>query len=168
MLATRRFEIELVLLIAPVIESDPDFVKTVILLIQHSDQQAVGVVLNRPSGKTVNHVWIGKRNRKSQKCVYAGGPVHGPFMAVHTCQPLGEIEILTGVYYSVQKKHIKQITSSSDILCKTFNSHTGWGPGQLEQWLEEKAFHILPATSELVFDPATDLWEKALGQAQDR
>jgi putative transcriptional regulator len=156
------------LLIAPDIESDPDFVKTVILVIQHSDQQAVGVVLNRPGNKTVDEVWTGKRTWKSQKCVNSGGPVPGPLMAVHTCQPLGEIEILTGVYYSVQKKHIEQIATSSDFLCKIFDSHTGWGPGQLEQWLEEKAFHILSATSELVFDTAKDLWEKALGQFQDR
>ena len=148
------------LLIASVIESDPDFVKTVILLIQHSEQQAVGVVLNRPSGKTVDHVWIGKRNRKSQQCVYSGGPVPGPLMAVHTCQPLGEIEILNGVYYSVQKKHIEQIATSSDFLSKIFDSHTGWGPGQLEQWLEEKAFSILPATSEYIFDVGDNLWEK--------
>ena len=147
------------LLIAPVVESDPDFVKTVILLIQHSEQQAVGVVLNRQSGKTVDEVWTGKRNWKSQRCVYSGGPVPGPLMAVHTCQPLGEMEILAGVYYSVQKKHIEQIAASSDILCKIFDSHTGWGPGQLERWLEEKAFCSLPAKSEYIFDAGDNLWE---------
>jgi putative transcriptional regulator len=149
------------LLIAPDNESDPDFIKTVILLIQHSEQQAVGVVLNRPSGKTIEEVWTGKRNWKSQQRVYSGGPVPGPLMTVHTCQPHGEIEILTGVYYSVQKKHIEKIASGSDILCKIFDSHTGWGPGQLEQWLEEKAFRILPATSESIFDFSDNVWEKS-------
>ena len=75
------------------------------------------------------------------------------------------MEILTGVYYSVQKKHIEQIAASSDFLCKIFDSHTGWGPGQLEQWLEEKAFRILPAKSEYIFHAGDNLWE-ALGQIQ--
>jgi putative transcriptional regulator len=148
------------LLIAPDIESDPDFIKTVILLIQHSEQQAVGVVLNRPSGKTIEEAWTGKRNWKSQQCIYSGGPVPGPLMAVHTCQPLGEIEILSGVYYSVQKKNIEKIAAGSDFLCKIFDSHTGWGPGQLEQWLEEKAFRILPATSESIFDVSDNVWKQ--------
>jgi len=156
------------LLIAPAIERDPDFVKMVILLIQHSDQQAVGVVLKRQSSKTVDEVWTGKRNWKSQQCVYSGGPVPGPLMAVHSFQPLGKIEILTGVYYSVQKKHLEQIVTRTDIQCKFFNSHTGWGPGQLEQWLEGKAFCILPATPECVFDIVDNLWEKALVQVQDK
>jgi putative transcriptional regulator len=155
------------LLIAPVSESDPDFVKTVILLIQHSDQQAVGVVLNRPGNITVDKVWKGKRNWMSQQCVYLGGPVPGPLMAVHTHQPFGEIDIVAGVYYSVQKKHLEQIAAKTDMQCKFFDSHTGWGPGQLEQWLEEKAFLILPATSEYVFYVENNLWEKALGQAHD-
>ena len=54
------------LLIAPAAESDPEFVKTVILLIQHSEQQAVGVVLNRLSGKTMDDVWTGKQKWKSR------------------------------------------------------------------------------------------------------
>jgi putative transcriptional regulator len=156
------------LLIASSNECDPDFVKTVILLIQHSDQQAVGVVLNRPSGKTVEEAWTGKRNWKSQQCVHSGGPVPGPLMSIHTNQPLGEIEILPGVYYSVQKKRIEQIVVKTDMQCKFFDSHTGWGPGQLEQWLAEKAFHVLPATSECIFDMAGNQWEKALGQVQER
>jgi putative transcriptional regulator len=137
------------------------------LLIQHSEQQAVGVVLNRPSNKTINDIWTGKRAMTVQQCVHSGGPVPGPLKAVHTCQPLGEIEILNGVYYSVQQKHIEQIATSSDCLCKICDSHTGWGPGQLEQWLEEKAFLILFAASECIFDVSDNLRE-ALGQVQDK
>jgi putative transcriptional regulator len=152
------------LLIAPPHETDPDFVNTVILLIQHSDQQAVGVVLNRPTGKTIEHIWTGKRNWKSHKAVYSGGPVPGPLMAIHDCQALGEIEVLSGIYYSVQKKHLEKIIARDDVHCKIFDSHTGWGPGQLEAWLCDKGFLILPATSECVFDAGDTLWQKASAQ----
>ena len=45
------------LLIAPQHERDLDFIRTVILLIQHSEEQALGVVLNRPTTTTVRQVW---------------------------------------------------------------------------------------------------------------
>ena len=48
------------LLIAPQHERDLDFVGTVILLIQHSEEQAFGVVLNRPTTTTVQQAWRGK------------------------------------------------------------------------------------------------------------
>jgi putative transcriptional regulator len=152
------------LLIAPATECEPEFIKTVILLIQHSEEQAVGVVLNRPDNKTVKEVWTGKRTWESHQQIFSGGPVPGPLMAVHTCQTLGEIEILNGVYYSVQKKHLEAIVPKSDIRCKIFDSHTGWGPGQLEQWLKEKAYQVLPATLEYVFENEMNLWEKASAQ----
>ena len=147
------------ILIAPAAEDDPEFIKTVILLIQHSEQQAVGVVLNRPSSKLVNDVWTGKRKSASKQHLYSGGPVPGPLMAVHTDKSQSEIEVLSGVYYSVQKKHLEAIIPQTDLSCKIFDSHTGWGPGQLEQWLEEKSFRVLPAAMEHVFDPEENLWE---------
>ena len=148
------------LLIAPQSERDPDFVKTVILLIQHSEQQAVGVVLNRPSSKRVNDVWTGKRKYECHQSVYSGGPVPGPLMAVHTCRPLGEIEVLPGVHYSVQKKHLEALVQQTDQRFRLFDGHAGWGPGQLEKWLEAKGFRILPATVEQTFASGTNLWDE--------
>ena len=48
------------LLIAPQQERDLDFMRTVILLIQHSEEQAFGVVLNRPTTTTARQTWRGK------------------------------------------------------------------------------------------------------------
>lgn len=148
------------LLIAPPSERDPDFVKSVILLIQHSEQQAVGVVLNRPSTKTVNDVWPGKRKWQCHQCVYSGGPVPGPLMAVHTCPLCGEIEVLPGVHYSVQKKHLEAVVQRADLRFKMFDSHVGWGPGQVERWLEAKGYRTLPSAPEQVFASGMNLWEE--------
>ncbi len=41
------------LLVAPQEERDLDFIGTVILLVQHSEEQAFGLVLNRPTSRTV-------------------------------------------------------------------------------------------------------------------
>ena len=36
---------------------DPNFVRTVILLVEHNDMGALGLVINRPTGKTVQELW---------------------------------------------------------------------------------------------------------------
>ena len=42
---------------------DPNFVRTVVLLVQHNDEGAFGLVINRPTGKTVQELWKRVENR---------------------------------------------------------------------------------------------------------
>jgi len=45
---------------------------------------------------------------------------------------------------------------------KMFDSHVGWGPGQLERFLEKGPWRILPATPEHVFQAGPNFWEEIL------
>ena len=62
------------LLIAPPEGRDLDFIGTVIFLIQYSEEQAFGVVLNRPTSKTVAKTLGGKKRCECQQPIYSGGP----------------------------------------------------------------------------------------------
>lgn len=148
------------LLIAPPDERDLDFIGTVILLIQHSEEQAVGVVLNRSTTKTVSKVWKAGRRCDCQQVVYSGGPVSGPLMALHTDESLADLEILPGVYYSVQANHLERLVHAPTGPFKMFISHVGWGPGQLERFVEAGRWVTAPATRDYIFDPGPGLWEK--------
>jgi putative transcriptional regulator len=148
------------LLIASPHERDLDFIRTVILLIQHSEEQAFGVVLNRPTITTIREAWRGRSRCHRDEFVYSGGPVSGPLMALHTDPSLGEIEVLPGVYYSVQQKQIEQLVHVPTHPLKVFQSHVGWGPGQLERFLEDGPWRILPATAEHIFHAGPSLWEE--------
>lgn len=53
-------------------------------------------------------------------------------MALHTDPFLGEIEVLPGVFYSVQKRRLRELFDAKRHPTKVFHSHIGWGPGQLE------------------------------------
>ena len=68
------------LLVAPDSEVDPDFAKTVVLLIQHSEAQAVGLVLNRRTAMTAKELWkqVIKKRCDLETHVNCGGPVPGP------------------------------------------------------------------------------------------
>jgi putative transcriptional regulator len=146
------------LLIASPEKPDPGFFETVILLVQHSEEQAVGLVLNRPSATTIKEVFAGAYDGNGH--VHSGGPAPGPLMAIHTCKPYGEIEVIAGVYYSVKKKNLEKIIREPDSLQRLFDGHAGWGPGQIEEQIKFGEWQVMPATVEHVFYEEHDLWEK--------
>lgn len=150
------------LLIAPPEERDLDFIGTVILLIQHSEEQAFGVILNRPTTTTVKEAWKGKRRCQCEGVVYSGGPVPSPLMALHADEPLADLEVLPGVYYSVKAKQLEELFRCPRQPLKVFSSHVGWGPGQLDDLLETGPWRILPAAPVQVFHAGPGLWEEVL------
>jgi putative transcriptional regulator len=139
---------------------DPNFVKTVVLLVQHADEGALGVVVNRPIGKNVQDLWreVGGGPCTNTQPVYLGGPVPGPLMAVHGQQSLSEVQITDGVYFSAAKQNLDTLVMRPDKNMKIFVGHSGWGPGQLDSELEEGAWLTTPSTAELVFFDSSELW----------
>jgi putative transcriptional regulator len=148
------------LLVAPSEERDLDFIGTVILLIQHSEEQAFGVILNRPTTTTIKQLWKGKRQCHCEDVVCSGGPVASPLMALHAEESLADLEVLPGVWYSVQARQIEELFRRSRQPLKVFSSHVGWGPGQLDGFLKTGPWRILPATPDQVFHAGPGLWEE--------
>ena len=145
---------------------DPNFVKTVVLLIQHSQEGALGVVLNRPTSKWLKDLWkeVGTVPCQKEASVCLGGPVAGPLMAVHTNQFFADIEILPGLYFAAKREHLDGLVMLKDDPLKVFFGHAGWGPGQLDREIQAGGWLILPATTETVFYSGEDLWERTSKQ----
>ena len=141
---------------------DQNFVRTVVLLIHHSEEGAFGVVLNRPADNTIRELWeqVGETDCESDRRVNVGGPVAGPLMAIHTDRDLAELEILPGVYFAAQRDHLEKLLGQTERPYRVFVGHSGWGGGQLEHELEEGAWLTTPATVDRVFDDDDDLWKK--------
>lgn len=150
--------------------NDPNFLRAVVLLIQHSDEGAFGVILNRPIDKTIQELWeeVNEPPCTSQKHLNLGGPVSGPLMAVHNQEAASEAEILPGIFFSAQKEHLEALVAEDPPQLKLFVGHSGWGAGQLEHELKQGAWMISAATPELVFLEEEHLWQRLtrqLGQA---
>ena len=145
---------------------DPNFVRTVVLLVEHNDMGALGLVINRPTGKTVQELWkqVGESPCESQQPVHLGGPVQGPLMAIHTVDDLAEMEIVEGVFFAAKKQNLDELVRRDERF-KLFVGHSGWGPGQLEGEIEQGAWRAVPATLEDVFDTADDLWQRLMQRA---
>ncbi|MGQ9576854.1 MAG: YqgE/AlgH family protein [Thermoguttaceae bacterium] len=145
---------------------DPNFVRTVVLLVHHTDQGAFGVVLNRPAESTVEELWqkVGQTPCHCKQPFYVGGPVSGPLMAIHADPALAEMEVLPGVYFAAQRDHLEKLIEKQDYPFRIFVGHSGWGEGQLENELEQGAWLTTPASPEYVFYDDFDLWRKVTQQ----
>jgi len=146
--------------------TDPNFIRTVVLLMHHNEEGAFGVVLNRPTENTIKELWekVGETPCEVDGRVHLGGPVSGPLLAVHTDASLAEMEIVPGVYFAAQRDHLEGLLKQQGHEFRFFVGHSGWGSGQLENELKQGAWFIAPANSELVFSSEEDMWRKLTHQ----
>ena len=154
------------LLIASPHLADPNFVRTVVLLVHHSEEGTLGVVLNRPSGSSIRELWedVEEEPCESNHPFHLGGPVSGPVMAIHTDSSRSELEVIPGVHFAAERDHIDFLVRRDRDPYRIFVGHSGWGKGQLESEMEEGAWFTLPATLDLVFADESEIWKTVTRQ----
>lgn len=135
-------------------------------MIQHDDQGAMGVVLNRPADVSVAQVWdeIFAIQIDVSDPIYIGGPVEGPLILLHSILLEAETEILPDVCMSLEKSYLQAVVGQNRQPWRLFSGYSGWGPQQLEMELEAGGWLTLPAHSDLVFSQPEDLWKKVCNQ----
>jgi putative transcriptional regulator len=141
--------------------SDPNFARSVVLMIHHDHQGAVGVVINRPSEKSIREVWkmIGHDPCDRDDLVFVGGPVPGPLVAIHGLEPFSEHEIMPGVYFSKHRDAIDLIVRRQGQPFRLYSGHAGWGSGQLEGELEAGGWLFTRATKDDIFADHESIWK---------
>ena len=139
---------------------DSNFAQSVVLMLQHDLEGALGVVLNRPGNKTVREVWelTGQEPCPLDDPIHVGGPVPGPLMAVHTIEELSEREITPELFFSVERDALNRIVRHPQGRCRLFSGHAGWGSGQLEGELKAGGWLTTAATVDDVFADYEELW----------
>ena len=154
------------LLVASPHLADPNFKNTVILMVQHDDQGALGLILNRPTDKSVKEVWaqLSKEHCPRSESIYFGGPVPGPLMALHREVTMSDTEVADGVHLTMQPEKLEDLITEPSTEVSFFVGHAGWSGGQLEGEWEEGGWMTLPAKAELVFCSWEDLWEDVTKQ----
>lgn len=156
------------LLIAPAWMTDPNFSRVVVLLLDHDERGAFGLVLNRPTGTTVGEVW---REAAGKPCeveapLLLGGPVSGPIIALHDREEDGDRPLLDGLFATSSPARLAALMERPPLRLRVFAGYAGWGRGQLEQELQDAAWVVTPAVPEDVFSaPGPAAWEAALHRA---
>ncbi|HEY1601420.1 MAG TPA: YqgE/AlgH family protein [Pirellulales bacterium] len=156
------------LLVAAPALVDPNFRQTVILIVQHSDDEgALGLVLNRQTSTTVAELWerLGQEGKVNDGPVSLGGPCEGPLMALHTEKSAAEIEVLPGLYFSAAGEQLRSLAVNSQVDVRFFFGYAGWGAGQLENELSSGAWRTEPASLKHIFVVNQQLWERSMSEA---
>lgn len=150
------------LLIASPHLGDENFSRSVVLIVQHEPTGALGLVLNRPSNKTIADVWeeLTGTPSDSRAPIYVGGPIEGPLMAVHTRRDSGEVEIVPGLWFATHRDYINAIVEDSKRPFRLFSGYSGWGEGQLDGEMKVGGWLSIPASAEFVFAQDDEaLWQ---------
>jgi putative transcriptional regulator len=145
---------------------DPNFRRSVVLMVQHSEEGALGLILNRPTKARLKDVWgqLCDTPCESAALLHLGGPVEGPLMVVHQHPPLSDTEIVPGIYFTPESAKIQQLVAEAPSPMKFFVGYAGWGAGQLEGEMQEGSWLTTQATPEHVFSDDESLWEHVLRQ----
>lgn len=146
---------------------DPNFRRTVVLVVQHDEDGALGLVLNRPSNTALARAWQQVRESpcRREQVLYLGGPCQGPLMALHGDRELADIEVLSDLYFCGEPEKLERLVEQDAIDARFFCGYSGWGPGQLDGELEAGGWLVLPASRELAFHFEEDIWRQTLRQA---
>jgi putative transcriptional regulator len=154
------------LLVAGAGLEDPNFRRTVVLLGEHGDEGAMGVVLNRVSEATVADAVPPMAPLVADDAlVYVGGPVQPQAVVVlaEFVDPAdAEVVVVGNVGFLPG-----EIDDASDVgelrRARVFAGYAGWGPGQLEAELEDGSWVVVPAAPADIFtaDPR-GLWSEVL------
>ena len=154
------------LLIASPALLDPHFARSVVLIAEHTEEGAMGVVLNRPSDAEAA-VAVGELDGivAPGDLVYEGGPVQTSdviVLAEFNDPSLAAAVVLGDVGFLSSHGDPEEL---ADCLRRTrvFAGHSGWMPGQLDAELEEASWIVVDAQIDDVFAPDPDeLWGEAL------
>ena len=162
------------LLIAAPTIADPRFDRTVVLMVEHTQNGALGIIINlpweeRPLAGLLE--MLGEKNATvaGKVRIFAGGPVQPTIgFVVHSAEyhRPGTVDIDGRV----------AMTSSREILLDIGNDrgpkqslvafgYAGWAGGQLESELERRAWYTAPADPQLIFDePREKVWDLAFAR----
>src|SRR5271166_5488678 len=145
---------------------DPNFRRAVVLIGVHSDQGAMGVVLNRPSETTVSEAVPQLEQAVSeQEPVYVGGPVQPSsivFLAEFLDPAPAGLLVLGRIGFPVPDADIDELTEAT-ARRRVFAGYAGWGEGQLDSELERGDWIAHTALPEDVFtELPEELWSSVL------
>ncbi len=138
--------------------SDGNFFRSVVLMLRHDEEGALGLVLTRPTDVTPDEDPAIKSTHIVN--LYWGGPVSGPLMALHEYEDFSQGEVLPGVHFTADKAIIAKLLKKTKHPVRLFINYSGWGSGQLEDELEAGGWLVTKATADEVFDDSEELWKK--------
>lgn len=144
---------------------DPNFWRTVVLILDHSPDGALGLVLNRPSDTNVaDAVSELSPPLDAEDLLFVGGPVQpAALIVLAEFDEPADAALISFEDIGVLPTTPPEAPRSAMRRARGFAGHSGWGPGQLDAELERGDWIVEPAIREDAFttDPL-NLWQTVL------
>ncbi|HTJ43569.1 MAG TPA: YqgE/AlgH family protein [Kofleriaceae bacterium] len=156
---------------------DPNFTRSVVLMIEHGDMGSFGLVINQPSPIRASELlgslemeWCGA----DDEVVWAGGPVapttgwvlHEPVAGLASTRGLGSsgtIQISDEIDLSTSPDRLRALAASPPRRLRVLLGYSGWARGQLASEMTRGSWLHADADPALIFDtPAADIWTRAM------
>jgi len=154
------------MLVSDITLMDPNFYRSVVLMITHDDNGAFGLVVNRPSKFTLGELAEGLEDSPAASIpIYVGGPLQQEILFIlhsdfdpdieseHRERPADGVvfEPVTQAVVDFLKSQWSPLPAEDRPMVRLYAGYAGWGPGQVEGELKSEAWVVLKATTEIVF-----------------
>jgi putative transcriptional regulator len=148
---------------------DPNFARTVVLMLEHNDDGALGLIVNRPSSLTLGEVAESQdltiHPGSTAHPVFVGGPVQPERgFVLHRLDDVPQsVALVDGLYVSGSTEALTKLIGESVDGWRLCLGFAGWEAGQLERELREGAWLTAPATAARVLGTKPDdTWRSVL------
>lgn len=157
------------LLVATPQMADPNFARSVVLVLQHDDNGTLGLVIDRPTTLVATEVFpeLSPALDSYTGTLFRGGPV-GAGRVLFLVTGLGAAvaqgpEILEDLFVSGDLEQLPQIVSLAEGTAglRLFAGHAEWAPGQLAREIAMGSWKVVPGSVDLVFAEPGVIWEQA-------
>jgi putative transcriptional regulator len=165
-------EDDAVLLVAHPAFRDLDYRQTVVLASPAPNGGHVGVILNRPTKRSLGSLFPDHEpSKKVVDPVYYGGPFsRGALVALVRADQNpggGSVLVMKNLYLAFRANTIDQVIESTPNEARYYVGYIGWRPGELKGEIERGLWSVLSADSDMVFRKDMDgLWEELLQQSR--
>jgi putative transcriptional regulator len=160
------------LLIATPTMADPRFHQSVILMVKHDSDGALGIIINhlaaeRPLATVLRAVGADTDGASGTVQIFIGGPVqHEVGFVVHSrdYHRPDTLDIDDHVAMTSNREILRDIaTKQGPKQSLIAFGYAGWGAGQLENELDHRAWYTAPDDADLIFETDRDkVWDEAV------
>lgn len=146
--------------------SDPSYFRTVVIAAPIEGGRYVGVILNRPTRRTLSSLFPEHEpSKKVAEPVFFGGPMSGRavFALVRgDANPgRGSIELQKNLYLALTVNEVDRIIEQMPNQARYYVGNVLWRPGELRAEIDRKLWHVMNADPDIVFRRDTArLWDE--------
>jgi putative transcriptional regulator len=151
---------------------DLEYRQTVLLAAPAPNGGHVGVIINRPTKRSLGSLFPEHEpSKKVVEPVYYGGPFsRGALVALvkadHAPGP-GTVPLMKNLYLAFRANTIDQVIEATPNEARYFVGYVGWRPGELKSEVDRGIWSVLNADLDTVFRKETEgLWEELLQQTK--